>query len=334
MKRLLRFLLVTVLVQGLTAAQLLMAWRWEQPQARLALAAFAASTALLATLWLASLATHAARESTARASARLALERERAQARAESERVKLLADGERRVARERRRADARANRKALMGGVGLAAVGAVMVLSQFVTLGLLALSSAAGGVGGYLLRARQDRSRRQASASTVAVGTLAGSAPALPTSLLSDGRGAGGFELAPELRRDCVVAGRLPLCVLLLMNDAHYPWFILVPARAGVTEVHQLSDADQQQLLRESTHLARALAQAFAPDKLNIAALGNQVPQLHLHHIARYRTDPAWPAPVWGRVPPRPYAAAEAAAVLERLRAALPVDADFVPAPA
>ncbi len=126
--------------------------------------------------------------------------------------------------------------------------------------------------------------------------------------------------------------GRFPLCHLLLSRDANYPWCILVPDRDGVSEIHRLTDADQQQLLRESSQLARVLEIACAPDKLNIAALGNIVPQLHLHHIARYRNDPAWPAPVWGRVAPRPYSEQQLTALLERLGRELHKLVDYSPA--
>lgn len=130
--------------------------------------------------------------------------------------------------------------------------------------------------------------------------------------------------LHPQLEKDCLALGRFPLSRLLLMLDANYPWFILVPDCEAITEVYQLAEADRQQLTRESSALAAALAGAFAADKLNIAALGNVVPQLHIHHIVRYRSDPAWPAPVWGRVPPRPYTDAERAAVVTKLREASP----------
>lgn len=119
------------------------------------------------------------------------------------------------------------------------------------------------------------------------------------------------FALHPQLAKDCVDLGRLELCRLLLMNDANYPWFILVPEREEVREAHQLADMDRHQLWEESAWLARALERGFAPDKLNIAALGNQVPQLHVHHIVRYRHDAAWPNPVWGRVPAKAYYSAE-----------------------
>src|SRR5579859_5046534 len=124
------------------------------------------------------------------------------------------------------------------------------------------------------------------------------------------------FLLHPQLAKDCRDMGRLALCRLLLMDDSQYPWFILVPERADIAEIHQLDEADRVRLWEESALLSRALVKGFAPDKLNIAALGNQVPQLHVHHIARYRHDPAWPQPVWGKLPPKPYYGAE----VEKLR--------------
>jgi len=127
----------------------------------------------------------------------------------------------------------------------------------------------------------------------------------------------------PQLMQDCQLLGKFTLCHLLLMRDANYPWCILVPDRDEISEIHQLSEADQQQLLRESSLLSVAMESAFSPDKLNIAALGNVVPQLHLHHIARYRTDAAWPAPVWGRVPAKPYLEYELEAVVHSLTSLL-----------
>ena len=131
------------------------------------------------------------------------------------------------------------------------------------------------------------------------------------------------FTLHSQLAQDCFDLGAFPLCRLLLMNDSNYPWFILVPQRQDVAEIYQLTADDQLQLLRESSHLAEVLARQFAADKLNIAALGNVVPQLHVHHVVRYRSDAAWPAPVWGRVPAEPYTDAGVALVLERLRGAV-----------
>jgi diadenosine tetraphosphate (Ap4A) HIT family hydrolase len=131
------------------------------------------------------------------------------------------------------------------------------------------------------------------------------------------------FELHPQLAKDCLLVGRFTLCHLLLMRDANYPWCILVPDRAGITEIHQLAPEDQLQLMRESSLLASCMATLFAADKMNIAALGNIVPQLHIHHIARHRNDPAWPAPVWGKVPTLSYSDAVLAQRITQLRKAL-----------
>ena len=131
------------------------------------------------------------------------------------------------------------------------------------------------------------------------------------------------FELHARLQQDCFAVGRFALCRVLLMNDANYPWFVLVPQRPDVREIHDLNAPDRLQLMTESCAFAVAMARAYEPDKLNVASLGNVVPQLHVHHIARYRDDPAWPAPVWGVVAPRPYAGDERHARLARLRAAL-----------
>lgn len=136
-------------------------------------------------------------------------------------------------------------------------------------------------------------------------------------------------ELHPQLQADCLQVGRFPLCHLLLMRDANYPWCILVPDREAITEIHQLGDADQVQLIRESSLLAALLERQFNAEKINIAALGNLVPQLHIHHVVRYRDDPAWPAPVWGRVPTQPYSEEALAGVLERLREGLPDNFEY-----
>lgn len=132
------------------------------------------------------------------------------------------------------------------------------------------------------------------------------------------------FELHPRLAADTFPVGDLPLCRLLLMNDAQYPWFILVPRREGAREIYLLDEADQAQLLRESVRLSRAMMDAFRGHKLNVAALGNVVPQLHVHHIVRYPGDPAWPGPVWGRHPPRAYAEDARQSCIATVRAALP----------
>ncbi|TCK17368.1 diadenosine tetraphosphate (Ap4A) HIT family hydrolase [Thiogranum longum] len=119
------------------------------------------------------------------------------------------------------------------------------------------------------------------------------------------------FKLHPRLAEDCISVGHLRLCRLLLLNDSRYPWFVLVPTRAGVTEVFELSETQQQQLWRESAQLSRYLKEKYAADKINIGALGNLVPQLHVHHIARFIDDPAWPGPVWGHSAAVPYKKAD-----------------------
>mgnify|MGYP000715976690 CR=1 FL=1 len=111
------------------------------------------------------------------------------------------------------------------------------------------------------------------------------------------------FELHSQLQQDCIELGDFPLSRLLLCNDANYPWFILVPrCDDHIREIYQLREEEQTQLMWESSYLARVLDELFQADKLNIAALGNMVPQLHVHHIVRYATDAAWPGPVWGKV--------------------------------
>ncbi|MDT8437929.1 MAG: HIT family protein [Wenzhouxiangellaceae bacterium] len=117
----------------------------------------------------------------------------------------------------------------------------------------------------------------------------------------------GEFELDPRLAADTLPLARLPLCELRLMNDQRYPWLILVPRRIGAVEWIDLDEADQQALWAEVRQAAAALRAMTAPDKLNVAALGNQVRQLHVHLIARRREDDAWPDPVWGRYPALPY---------------------------
>lgn len=131
------------------------------------------------------------------------------------------------------------------------------------------------------------------------------------------------FELHPRLAADTFVVGQLKLCAVLLHRDSQFPWLILVPQREGVTEVHHLNLHDRQQLISESCKAAEVMVDLFAPRKMNIAALGNLVPQLHVHHVARFETDVAWPHPIWGRVDPVPYSGVALAERLKRLRDAL-----------
>jgi len=134
------------------------------------------------------------------------------------------------------------------------------------------------------------------------------------------------FEMDTRLQQDCLVLGDFPLCRLLLSKDANYPWFILVPRRAGVSEVFDLSQEDQAQLFKETTDLAQALKGEFKADKMNVATLGNVVSQLHMHVIVRPHGDVAWPAPVWGRVPAGEYAPGQVDAIRQRLRTLLDND--------
>jgi len=138
------------------------------------------------------------------------------------------------------------------------------------------------------------------------------------------------FALDSRLQQDTLVIGDFPLCRLLLSNDNHYPWFILVPRREDISELFQLDVADQQQLWRETTTLAELLKDSFDADKLNVATLGNVVSQLHMHVIVRKRDDDAWPAPVWGKHPASPYSAEQVATIRERLRLVLTEDFTFV----
>ena len=137
------------------------------------------------------------------------------------------------------------------------------------------------------------------------------------------------FALDQRLQQDTLTIGDFPLCRLLLSNDSNYPWFILAPRINGISEVFQLSVIDQQKLWNETTTLAQLLSDGFGADKMNIGALGNVVSQLHVHVIVRKRDDMAWPAPVWGKHPARPYTEEQVAAIRARLRKLLPADFIF-----
>jgi diadenosine tetraphosphate (Ap4A) HIT family hydrolase len=131
------------------------------------------------------------------------------------------------------------------------------------------------------------------------------------------------FRLDARLAAECTDLADLPLCRVLLMEDARFPWLVLAPRRAGITEIHQLSSADQAQLMAEIVRASAALQRQTGCDKLNVAALGNMVPQLHVHVIARRHGDPAWPRPVWGVGDAVRYAASARASLMEAMRAAL-----------
>lgn len=116
------------------------------------------------------------------------------------------------------------------------------------------------------------------------------------------------FTLHERLSQDCQLVEDLALCRVLLMGDARFPWLILVPRVEGAREIIDLSEAQQQIFWRESARVSQCLLEVFKADKLNVAALGNMVPQLHVHHIARFTDDDAWPNPVWGYGEAKAYA--------------------------
>ena len=119
------------------------------------------------------------------------------------------------------------------------------------------------------------------------------------------------FSIDKRLLDDCEILGKFKLCHVLLMRDANYPWCVLVPDREKMVEIFDLSIDDQKQLQLESTSLLTYLKKEFNADKMNVAALGNVVSQLHVHHIVRYENDIAWPAPVWGAFPTKKYTSSE-----------------------
>ena len=131
------------------------------------------------------------------------------------------------------------------------------------------------------------------------------------------------WQLHPQLADDTTPVIELPLCEVRLMDDANHPWLVLVPRVAGITEIIDLDAAQRLQLSEEIDTTCRALRTLFNPDKLNVAALGNMVPQLHVHVIARYRSDIAWPRPVWGAGNARSYAPEELVERINALRKAL-----------
>lgn len=117
------------------------------------------------------------------------------------------------------------------------------------------------------------------------------------------------FELHPDLARDGIEVMDLRLSRLLLMNDAAWPWLVLVPQRPNKKDFHDLDPMDQYRVCDEITLCSQAFSRLFSPDKVNVAALGNMTPQLHIHVIARFTDDPAWPGPIWGTQEKQPYAA-------------------------
>lgn len=128
------------------------------------------------------------------------------------------------------------------------------------------------------------------------------------------------FTLHPTLAADTLEIGDLPLCKALLMNDQQYPWVILVPRKAEISEIFDLDNDDQTQLWHETQQVAQRMQHYYQANKMNIATLGNMVSQLHMHIIARHHHDPAWPNPVWGKVPAVAYPSSAHNDVLQTLR--------------
>ncbi len=128
------------------------------------------------------------------------------------------------------------------------------------------------------------------------------------------------FTLDPRLQRDTVLICEWPLSSVLLMNDARYPWLVLVPRRNATREIFELDADDQAQLGRESLRLTQQMSGYFSAHKMNVAAIGNIVSQLHIHHVARFPNDQTWPGPVWGAGSAIPYKDADLAQVIERLQ--------------
>ncbi|MBN9043047.1 MAG: HIT family protein [Rhizobiales bacterium 62-47] len=134
------------------------------------------------------------------------------------------------------------------------------------------------------------------------------------------------WSLHPQLLKDTIEMGELPLSRVLVIKDANYPWLLLVPRRAGAVEIIDLDEVAQAQLMTEIGRVSRALKEVTRCDKLNVAALGNAVPQLHVHIIARRINDAAWPRPVWGVVPPLPHDPQEVADFIGALRGKIWLD--------
>src|SRR3989442_7882263 len=131
---------------------------------------------------------------------------------------------------------------------------------------------------------------------------------------------ASAWSLHSQLKKDTIDIGDLPLCKVLVIKDAHYPWLLLVPRREGAVEIIDLDEVAQAQLMTEISRVSRVLKEVTKCDKLNVAALGNLVPQLHVHVIARRSSDVAWPRPVWGVMPPLAHDAEEVQNFISALR--------------
>jgi diadenosine tetraphosphate (Ap4A) HIT family hydrolase len=139
------------------------------------------------------------------------------------------------------------------------------------------------------------------------------------------------FELDSRLAQDTYLLGEFELSLVLLNKDANFPWCILVPKREGVYDLYQLSEADQQQFIRESSRLSQAMMELFGAYKMNVAALGNVVRQLHIHHIARFPEDAVWPQPIWGKLAAVDYTRDQLTERMSALRQVLSGDGFYLP---
>lgn len=130
------------------------------------------------------------------------------------------------------------------------------------------------------------------------------------------------FELHPDLTRDGIHMGDFPLCHVRLINDSNFPWFVLIPKKDNISDTIDLTPEDHAAMWEESRIFSKAIMTIFSGEKLNVAALGNMTPQLHIHHIVRFKTDAAWPGPIWGKVPMQPYQAVEIMGIYSQLESA------------
>lgn len=128
------------------------------------------------------------------------------------------------------------------------------------------------------------------------------------------------FQLHDQLRRDTFPICRMKLCLVQIMNDSQFPWLVLVPAAENLTEIADLNEKQRKLLINEIAQAQRVMKNVFGPDKLNTGALGNQVSQLHVHVIGRFHTDPCWPQPIWGKLPPKPYDQTTLRAIIAKLQ--------------
>ena len=131
------------------------------------------------------------------------------------------------------------------------------------------------------------------------------------------------FQIHSQLKEDSYLVGYFKLCQLRLIDDSQYPWFILLPQIADIEQIHQLNEAQRTLLWQESHQLSLRLMTLYQPDKLNVAAIGNLVPQLHLHHVVRFKQDQCWPKPIWGQCPMKPYLTVERETLIAKLQQGL-----------